>query len=59
MKTFEYETHIIGGAFKLRDVKARNIQNLCNAKAGEGWELITMTYDWFFVSYTLIFKREK
>ena len=58
MKKFIYETHIIGGIFKFREVKVRNIQNLCNKMGENGWKLDAMTYDWFFVSYTLVFKKQ-
>jgi hypothetical protein len=55
---WEYKTERIGGIYKLRSTKYREIQELCNKNGKEGWELVSVTYDWFIVQYILFFKKQ-
>ena len=59
MTTWEYRTETIRGIFKWRSTKLVEIQHICDILGGEGWELVSVSYDWFVVQYVLFFKRPK
>ena len=59
MTTWEYKTETVRGIFKLRATKLVEIQQKCDTLGGEGWELVSVSYDWFVVQYVLFFKRPK
>ncbi|MGB0833716.1 MAG: hypothetical protein ACPGR2_04290 [Psychrobium sp.] len=58
MEKFEYRIEKVSGIFTPRSAKETQIESLCAVNGEEGWELVSVTYDWFFVSYTLYFKRK-
>ena len=37
--------------------KLTELEELCGNMGNEGWELVSVNYDWFMVSYTLFFKK--
>ena len=59
MKSFEYNIRTVSGLFKFRSTKLVELQATCDEMGKNGWELVSVSYDWFFVSYTLFFKRIK
>ena len=58
MDRFVYKVKKIKGVFKFRSTKDAELQNLCEQMGSKGWELVSVNYDWFLVSYTLFFKRK-
>ncbi|MCH1924939.1 hypothetical protein L9G74_09210 [Shewanella sp. C32] len=58
MDQFEYQIKLINGLFKLRSTKTAEMQSVCTEMGKDGWELVTVTYDWLTVSYHLYFKRK-
>jgi len=59
LPTIEYQVSTVKGLFKSRTSKIRELQKTCDEKGAQGWELVSFSYDWLLVSYTVIFKREK
>ena len=58
MERFEYRVHVIGGGFRFRSSKHAEIQEVCDKAGRDGWELVSVTYDWLVVSHVLYFKRK-
>ena len=58
MDSFKYEVKTVGGVFKLRSTKFTELEELCGNMGVKGWELVSVNYDWFMVSYTLFFKKK-
>ncbi len=58
MDQFEYQIKLINGLFKLRTTKTAEMQSVFAEMGKDGWELVTVTYDWLMVSYHLYFKRK-
>lgn len=58
MDRFVYKVKKIKGVFKFRSTKDAELQSLCEQMGSKGWELVSVNYDWFLVSYTLFFKRK-
>ncbi len=58
MDSFKYEIKTVGGVFKLRSTKIMELKELCSDMGSEGWELVSVSYDWFLVTYTLIFQKK-
>ncbi|WP_199528973.1 MULTISPECIES: hypothetical protein [unclassified Pseudoalteromonas] len=57
MNSFEYQIININGIFKLRSTKEKELEEVCVNFGKHGWELASVTFDWFLVSYKLFFKR--
>lgn len=55
--SWEYHVEFVRGWFTLRTTKRREIQRICDTLGAQGWELVSVGYDWFAVEYTLFFKR--
>ena len=56
--TYEYKIIKVGGIFKLRTTKTKEIEKICSELGKEGWELSSIVYDSYLVSYQLFFKRK-
>lgn len=59
MDSFEYKISKIKGLFKSRKTKYVELQATCDEFGKDGWELVTVSYDWLLVTYTMIFKRKR
>ena len=58
MDSFKYEVKTVGGIFRLRSKKLTELEELCGNMGNEGWELVSVNYDWLTVSYTLFFRKK-
>ncbi|CAB9492581.1 MULTISPECIES: hypothetical protein [Alteromonas] len=58
MDRFKYEVKTVGGVFKLRSTKLKELEELCGNMGNKGWELVSVNYDWLTVSYTLFFRKK-
>jgi len=59
MTTWEYRIETVKGIFRLRSAKLLEIQKTCDQLGAQGWELVSVSYDWLLVQYVLYFKRPK
>ena len=59
MTQWEYRIETVRGIFKPRSRKLPEVKRICQELGGEGWELVSVNYDWFVVQYVLYFKRPK
>jgi hypothetical protein len=57
MDIFEYKVEKIDGVFAPRATKFVRLQTRCTELGKQGWELVSVNYDWFTVTYTMFFKR--
>jgi len=57
MDVFEYKVEKIDGIFTLRAIKFARLQTRCTVLGKQGWELVSVNYDWLTVTYTMFFKR--
>lgn len=59
MTHWEYKVETVGGLFRLRSRKLSEVKRICDDLGAQGWELISVNYDWLIVQYVLYFKRQK
>ncbi len=59
MTLWEYKIETVKGIFRLRSNKLVGVKKLCDDLGKEGWELVSVSYDWLVVQYVLYFKRPK
>jgi hypothetical protein len=57
MDMFEYKVEKIDGVLTSRATKFVRLQTRCTELGKQGWELVSVNYDWFTVTYTMFFKR--
>lgn len=57
MDIFEYKIEKVGGLLTFRATKFVRLQTRCTELGKQGWELVSVNYDWFTVTYTMFFKR--
>jgi hypothetical protein len=59
MPAWEYRIETVKGIFKLRSSKLPEVRRVCDELGQQGWELVSVSYDWLVVQYVLYFKRPK
>ena len=59
MALWEYKIERVKGVFRLRSSKLSEVRRICADSGQQGWELTSVSYDWFLVQYVLYFKRPK
>ncbi len=59
MTVWEYKIETVKGIFRLRSKKLPEVRRICDELGQQGWELVSVSYDWFVVQYVLFFKRPK
>ncbi len=59
MTLWEYKVETVKGTFRLRSSKLAEVRRICDELGQQGWELISVSYDWLVVQYVLYFKRQK
>lgn len=59
MAQWEYRIETVHGVFKPRSRKLSKVRRICKELGADGWELVSVSYDWFVVRYELYFKRAK
>lgn len=57
MTAWNYKIITIKGGFKSRSRKRAEIQAACDELGKDGWELVSVSFDWFFSEYDLFFKK--
>ena len=59
MTVWEYKIETVKGIFRLRSKKLPEVRRICDELGQQGWELVSVSYDWFVVQYVRLFKRPK